>query len=263
MENNALSSPLVGYALPQSRSWNELAPRSNYISRAQLLEMSVRLALRVPGNIVEFGVASGDSTRVIQRTLRACPRFNPNRRKTIFALDSFEGLSERFENLPVGAFAGPVPKIPGVVFIKGYFEETCTEALRRRVGRVAFAHLDADLFGSTLCALRWLAPLLNTGSILQFDEFTGGGGAEWRAFEEWRQETGLDLIRIAEVDREPSGGGSTVDRRLVFQVVGDALLAPPLDYELRAVTLRLLQRTLGDTRYEKLKALKRAYSISR
>lgn len=187
-----------------------------------LLEMCVRLSLRVPGNIVEFGVAEGGSTRVIRRSLRrfGSPWFARHGRKTIFALDSFEGLPEAFENAGVGTFAGAVPKIPGVVFVKGYFEDTCTEALRRRVGRVAFAHLDADLYSSTLCALRWLTPLLGTGSILLFDEFTGEKESEAHAFDDWRRESGTALIRIAEVDRDPSGWGSIPDRRLVFQVVG-------------------------------------------
>jgi hypothetical protein len=141
--------------------------------------------------------------------------------KKIFALDSFEGLPESFENAAVGAFAGEVPKIHGVAFVKGYFEDTCTETLRQQVGSVALAHLDADLYSSTLHALRWLTPLLHTGSILLFDEFIGEGQSEARAFEEWRQETGTQLIRIVECDRDPSGWGASVtDRRLVFQVVG-------------------------------------------
>lgn len=221
---NADVSP--GYALPQSLPWDQAQRRSNYIPRSQVLEMSTLLAVRVPGNIVEFGVARGHSTRAIRRTLRWHPRawMSPHRRKTIFALDSFEGLPEHFENADVGTFAGPVPKIRGVVFVKGYFESTCTDELRMRVGRVALAHLDADLQSSTLCALRWLTPLLNTGSILQFDEFVGGGRAEYRAFEEWRRETGIKLIRIAEFDREPSGWGAEIDRRIIFQVIGDDVL---------------------------------------
>ncbi len=237
-----------GFALPQPLPWDQAKRRSNYVPRSQVLEMSLLLAARVPGNIVEFGVAQGLSTRAIRRTLRRHPLawLSPHGRKTIFALDSFEGLRERFENADVGTFAGPVPKIRGVVFVKGYFEETCTEELRRRVGRVAFAHLDADLQSSTLCALRWLTPMLNTGSILQFDEFIGGGRAELRAFEQWRQETGIKLIRIAEFDREPSGWGTEVDRRIVFQVIGDDLLPtrPGADF-VKSRTPRFLRPTMA------------------
>lgn len=239
-----VSAPVPpGHALPQAASWDDLKSRANYPSRAQILEMSVRLAARVPGNVVEFGVATGESTRTIRRTLRWHPMvwLAPHRRKKIFALDSFEGLPEAYENAKVGAFAGAVPKIRGVEFVKGYFEKTCTEELRQRVGRVAFAHLDADLYSSTLCALRWLTPLLATGSILQFDEFIGEHQAECRAFDDWRSETGMKLIRLAEFEREPSGWGTRVDRRVIFQIVGtDPLpVRPGMDF-LKARTSRYL-----------------------
>lgn len=191
------------------------------------LEIAVRLSLRVPGNIVEFGVADGSSTRIIRRTLRRyrLRPFVPFARKRIFALDSFEGLRERFEEAAAGTFAGGVPKISGVTFVKGYFEQTCTPELAARVGQVAFAHLDADLYDSTLTALRWLQPMLGPGSLLLFDEFTGGAEAECRAFEEWRQRSGLTLARLAEFDRDPSGFGTVPDRRLMYQVVGSGPLA--------------------------------------
>ena len=46
------------------------------------------------------------------------------------------------------------------------------------------AHFDADLYSSTVCALEFVTPLLGTGSLLLFDELSGAGGAEQRAFEE-------------------------------------------------------------------------------
>ncbi len=229
-------------------SAEDFAHRVGYLSRAQVLEISLRLAARVPGHVVEFGVADGSSTRTIQRLLRWHPRIRmaPHWRKQVYALDSFEGLREAFENAPVGSFAGPVPRLPGVVIVKGYFEETCTEELRQRIGRVAFAHLDADLYSSTLCALRWLTPMLDTGSILQFDEFIGGDNAEARALEEWHQETGTRLVRVAAFDREPSGWGSSPDRRAVFQVIGDGKLPPA--FSRGATRLLALRRFAGRVR---------------
>jgi hypothetical protein len=207
-------------------AWDEVRTRSNYFSRAMVLEMCVRLSLDVPGSIIEFGVASGTTLRSIIATLeRYGPAASP---KKIFGVDSFQGLREPFENAPAGAFACEPPDLPGVDLVVGYFEDVCTDALRERVGRVAFAHLDADLYSSTLCALRWLTPLLGTGSLLLFDEFTGGERSEARAFEEWRAEIHLPIIRVAEFDRGPSGWGSVIDRRLLFQVVGPEALPPGL-----------------------------------
>jgi hypothetical protein len=189
---------------------------ARYLPKDVVLEMCIRLAAKVPGSIVEFGLANGDSARVLRR----------HSKKEIFALDSFEGLQERFETLQekfetlnVGHFAEPVPDIPGVNFVKGYFENTCTDQLAAQVGRVAFAHLDTDLYSSTLAALRWLTPLLVDGSLILFDELTGGDRAEARALAAWQTETGIVLTRIAEFDREPSGGGDIPDKRLLVQII--------------------------------------------
>ena len=102
--------------------------------------------------------------------------------------------------------------------VKGFFEESLTEALRARVGR-SVASLDADLFSSTLCALRWLTPLLRAGSLLLFDEFLGEKESEKRALEQWLAETGIRAAMIANFIRDPSGWGHNLDRRPLFQVV--------------------------------------------
>jgi hypothetical protein len=222
------SAPLPnGYYIPAAQPYSDLKGRVRYLSRATVLNTCMALAVHVPGNIVEFGVASGASTREIKRSLRQYnrPFFARHGSKKLFALDSFEGLREKFENAEVGEFAGAVPNISGVNFVKGYFEDTCTDELRRRVGRVAFAHLDADLHSSTKFALHWLNPMLETGSLLLFDEFIGGDFAENRAFEEWQSESGTQVIRIAEFDRDPSGFGTVPDRRLLYQVIGKEQLS--------------------------------------
>jgi hypothetical protein len=215
--------------------------RARYLSRAVVLETCVRLAEGVPGDIVEFGVASGDSTRVIRK----------HSKKVIYALDSFEGLGEAFENAKVGAFAGPTPNIPGVNIVKGYFQDTCTEDLRIRVGRVAFAHLDADLYSSTLVALRWLTPLLGDESLILFDEFVGGERAEARALADWQAETKLNLVRIAEFDREPSGWGAIPDKRALFQVI----LEEPISWTATAETFVKARPQLTSTLLESEKVL--------
>lgn len=141
---------------------------TGYITRTQTIEMAVRASYLIPGNIVEFGVAKGDSTRAIIKMVRRVEK-DPRRRlqraqkrvprKKVFACDSFEGMPEKYENLQVGYFAGKPPRIRGVEIVKGYFDKTLTPELARRVGRVALASLDADLFSSTLFALGWLYPL--------------------------------------------------------------------------------------------------------
>ncbi len=190
-----------------------ISSRARYLSHGDCLEMCLRLAKAVPGAIVEFGVGAGGSTRFLRRMSR----------KPIFGLDTFQGYPEAFERVQVGQFAQPnVPDIPGVNIVKGFFEDTCTDELAGQIGRVAFAHFDADLYSSTLVALRWLTPLLRHGSVLLFDEFLGGGRSEARALADWQKETGMIVARIAEFDRAPSGGGDLPDKRLLFQVIFEA-----------------------------------------
>jgi hypothetical protein len=201
--------------------WSEIHEKVTPISRTAALELAVRLAYPVVGEIVEFGVGKGGSTRVLRRTLTSLERGRIGiRRKKIYACDSFAGLRERFENAAVGTFACEVPKIRGVEIVQGYFEDSLTPALARRVGRVALASLDADLYSSTLCALRWLTPMLHTGSLLLFDEYLGEHASERRAHQDWLCESGLQTIQLAEFFREPSGWGPTPDRRVLVQVVG-------------------------------------------
>jgi hypothetical protein len=231
-------------------SWEAIKAKTNFTSRSLVLEMCVGLSLRVPGNIIEFGVAHGGSTRVIRQALsrfsHSCEDFEFHH-KQIFALDSFEGLRERYENVEAGHFACDPPQIDGVEIVRGYFEDTLTPEFAGKVGRVAFAHLDADLYTSTACALNFLTPLLNSGSLLLFDQYTSGGGQEKRAFEEWLQKTRINTLPIAEFARDPSGGGQNMDKRVVYQILGEkdlphASSAEPLDLSAKAVKLSYITR---------------------
>ena len=50
--------------------------------------------------------------------------------------------------------------------------------------RVAFAHIDVDLYSSTRTVLRALAPRLTAGSVLRFDEWVAPFAAAGTASEE-------------------------------------------------------------------------------
>ena len=80
-------------------SWEAIQSKANLASRSLVLEMCVGLSLRVPGNIIEFGVAHGGPTRVIREALarfsNACED-EDFRHKQTFAHDS-GGI---FGNLP-------------------------------------------------------------------------------------------------------------------------------------------------------------------
>ncbi|MEJ3652707.1 TylF/MycF/NovP-related O-methyltransferase [Actinomycetes bacterium KLBMP 9759] len=211
--------------------WMTLRSKVTFPSRAQVLELAVQIARPVPGNIIEFGVFEGASTRVIRDELYRSAIWSPGQlRKRIFACDSFRGLPEAYEHLAAGTFATKPPTLRGVRIVQGYFEDSLTPQLAAEVGKVSLAHFDADLFSATQTALNWVTPLLTGGSLLLFDEFGGEDPAEERAFVEWGERTGIRTALIALFGREPSGKGGMTDRRALFQVIGDEhyTKAPPL-----------------------------------
>jgi hypothetical protein len=195
-----------------------------YIPREEALRTAVEAAYDVSGHIIEFGVYRGESTRTIVKTLRRLQRTQTGGpRKTVFACDSFEGLPEKWETLEVGTFACEPPKIRGATTIKGLYATSLTPELAQRVGRVALASLDADLFSSTLCALTWLTPLLGIGSLLLFDEYLGGDAAEKRAQERWPEATGVHTEEVFRHERVPVR--ETPDERVLFRLTADGHLA--------------------------------------
>lgn len=211
--------------------WPPARGRVTYPSRAQVMELAVQLSRPVPGHLIEFGVWKGHSVRVIRDTLWRCAVWEPRAwSKRIYACDSFEGLPEDYENLAAGTFATPVPRLTGVRIVKGFFDRSLTPQLATEVGRVSLAHFDADLYGSTVTALEWVAPLLSDGAVLVFDEFCGEDPAEERALTEWLADSGRHLELLALFGREPSGKGDRSDRRAIFQLIGSNSLrkAPPL-----------------------------------
>ncbi|HEY8525417.1 MAG TPA: TylF/MycF/NovP-related O-methyltransferase [Acidimicrobiales bacterium] len=224
--------------------WTGLAGHVTYPSRSQVLELAVQLARPVPGHIVEFGVWKGDSVRVIRDELwRSAVWDRAQRRKRIYACDSFAGLPDDYEHLPAGTFATRVPTLRGVRIVEGFFESSLTPGLAAEVGRVSLAHFDADLYTSTRCALDWLTPLVGPGTLLLFDEFAGEDPAEARAFHEWCRATGFRTVLLALFGRGPSGKGARTDRRALFQVVTDEPLRPAPPLAPTALRRRLLGRT--------------------
>lgn len=211
--------------------WIRCQDRVTYPSRAQAIELAVSLSRAIPGNIVEFGSYRGWSTRVIRDELWRAKLWDRRQwGKRIYACDSFQGLPEAYEHLPAGTFATTVPRLRGVRIVEGFFGQSLTPTLAAEVGQVSLAHIDADLYSSTVTVLEWLRPLLVPGSLLLFDEFLGEDPAEARAFAEWADRYDVHTELVALFGREPSGKGAMTDRRALVQVVGAGPVrrVPPL-----------------------------------
>jgi hypothetical protein len=151
---------------------------------------------------LEFGVSTGDS-------MRYWVSHHANTASEFHGFDSFEGLpSDWVVGRPAGSFStgGTPPEIddPRVRFHVGWFEDTlATFAVPD--GERLVVTLDADLYSSTVTALRHVRDTLRPGSMLYFDEFNHRAD-ELRAFDEFLADSGLavelfaatpDLVHVA------------------------------------------------------------------
>ena len=139
------------------------------------------LGLHPAGTAVEFGVGSGQSTRLIAKHM------------PVMGFDSFEGLPTDWrEGFPKGSFACPQPRVSNTTMVVGLFEDTLPEV--RWPEYIGLVHLDADLYSSTRDALDGLRGHLKPGCYICFDEWWGYDGCadyEQLAWHEYAADTGL------------------------------------------------------------------------
>ncbi len=123
------------------------------------------------GVAIEFGVGWAESlTRFAEHRLT-------------YGFDSFQGLPEDWRpGWPKGTFRGaPIPHIPNTKIVNGWFEDTVPDFMEPKLlwtpPKVAFVHIDCDLYSSTVTALK-IAPLLMDKAIILFDEYWNYEGWE-------------------------------------------------------------------------------------
>jgi hypothetical protein len=148
----------------------------------------IRESVGEPLLYLEFGVFRGKSMRYWSGILS-----DPESRMVGF--DSFEGLPETFDErlgYSTGAFnvKGQLPDIddPRVSFEKGWFEDTLP-GFAVPEHRALVIGLDADLYSSTILALRSLAEHIVPGVVIYFDDFSQIDH-EPRAFADFIEESG-------------------------------------------------------------------------
>ena len=152
-------------------SFNDFPSKWDYTKRFQLYEFIMEKEnLRESAiNYLEFGVADGHSIKwFVEQNINPSSAFH--------GFDTFTGLPEDFGVYKKGQFdtKSQVPKIDDdrVKFYPGLFQKTLPEFLatiRKEVRTVVM--LDADLYSATLYVLTSLAPHLQKGDIIFFDEF--------------------------------------------------------------------------------------------
>tara|TARA_R100000900_G_scaffold47653_1_gene38377 strand:+ start:63320 stop:63841 length:522 start_codon:yes stop_codon:yes gene_type:complete len=147
------------------------------------------------GFICELGVYKGQS-------LNEIAKMNPN--KTIYGFDTFKGLPEFWrDGFPQGAFdvAGENLVLEkNCKIYKGLFQDTLPKFMVELDEKASLIHVDCDLYSSTISALNILAPRIQKGTIIVFDEYFNYPGwqqHEYKAFNEFLEKNGLSCRYIA------------------------------------------------------------------
>ncbi len=129
------------------------------------------------GHIVEFGSYQGGSAIFLAYLAQ---QFSPGTH--VYALDTFAGMppTDRAIDLhKAGDFADAdlaalqqfarTMGLANLTFIQGRFEETARNALQK-IGPVALAHIDCDIYSAIACAYDSVKPHMVPGGYLVFDD---------------------------------------------------------------------------------------------
>ena len=143
------------------------------------------------GDFAQFGVYRGNTARIIESLMTG------DRKLHLF--DSFEGLPEDWTKAKKkGAFRLaeddiPVFDSPRVVVHKGWFKDTVPPWGQQTTTPLAFLHMDADLYSSTVDVLFNIDHLIPAGAIILFDEYVMGHTEdEHRALLDWAAKFGRE-----------------------------------------------------------------------
>ncbi len=157
------------------RVYSIAAPRTLVsIDRCYVICMLLRQSLALDGDVVECGVYQGGTAAMIARIIG-----ESGTRKKLFLFDTFCGMPETDASRDLhrqGDFADTSAEkveafvnAPGIAVIrKGFIPETFAGL---ESCRIAFAHIDVDIYKSILDSLEFLWPRLSPGGFIVFDDY--------------------------------------------------------------------------------------------
>jgi len=138
---------------------------------------------RIEGDYLEFGCHSGWGLYIFHKLIK----FRKLEQMRLFAFDSFEGFPEitgtdSYLNYKKGMLAysykdfqivQKVNRMNDVIPIKGFFESVLTDELinQHEMKYAAIVFIDCDLYSSTKTVLEFIKNMLQTGTIVIFDDY--------------------------------------------------------------------------------------------
>ncbi len=190
-------------------SWKPLVPEDEFVGAvSNALDM-----LMLPGSTadigtyLEFGVSRGTSMSCVYRVLSQKGLGDT----AIFGFDSFEGMpvdsvgqgwKPGQYHSTIGAtrrfLAGRGVPLERVTLVKGWYEDTLTPELARRIdaGSTGLVMYDCDTYTSTRRALEFSLPLLADRAVLIFDDWGSRSDKNEAGQREAFQEVVLDRHKV-------------------------------------------------------------------
>ena len=135
---------------------------------------------KVTGQVLEFGVRHGNSIQQLAKLSN----------QTVYGFDSFEGLPEAWHEEAKGSYStkGAIPKVASNISLhQGWFNETLPRFIKENPSPIRLLNIDCDIYSSTKTVLDLLAPQIQSGAIIIFDEYIGNlhwKEDEFKAFQE-------------------------------------------------------------------------------
>ena len=151
------------------------AETSLHTSTKESLRTGITQAHR-HGLCMEFGTRFGTSARMIRELSQ----------QKLFVFDSFQGLPTDWHTVAKGAYTtqGVVPNLgEDVEPVIGWYSASLPPFLEQHSDLTRFIHIDCDLYSSTKDVFDHLAPRLQSGTVIAFDEYFMG--PHWRE-DEWK-----------------------------------------------------------------------------
>lgn len=138
-----------------------------------VLYAMARQSLKVPGDFWECGVDRGGSARLLSQIVHGSG-------KRLHLFDTFDGMPPTdptvddhragdFPGVPVDTVRAFVGHEDEVVFHPGLIPETFAEM--DDFSRIAFAHIDVDIYESTKRCCEFIYPRLSWGGVIVFDDY--------------------------------------------------------------------------------------------
>ena len=181
----------------------EFPKASNFVDPASLLKSALG-ACSIPGLVLEFGVRTGGTIRLIASKAA----------QTVHGFDSFEGLPEDWTHFQkAGRFSteGKLPDNlpPNARLHAGWFNETLPKFLVEEAGTdsIRFLHIDSDLYSSAKTVLGELGSRITSGTVIVFDDYynyPNWQNGEFKAWKEYVAFHGIEFEYIGWASRDTS-----------------------------------------------------------